>query len=41
MEIGYEQSAAVAALLKQSGFEEIEFIPDLRGIPRVACGRRP
>jgi release factor glutamine methyltransferase len=41
LEIGFGQSVAVAALLKQAGFDGIEFIPDLQGIPRVACGRRP
>jgi release factor glutamine methyltransferase len=40
MEIGYEQSTAVAALLTQAGFDGIEFIPDLQRIPRIACGRR-
>ena len=41
MEIGYGQSDAVAGLLKESGFDQIGFIPDLQGIPRVACGQRP
>jgi release factor glutamine methyltransferase len=41
MEIGYGQSASVAMLLKDAGFEKIEFVPDLQGIPRVACGQRP
>jgi release factor glutamine methyltransferase len=40
MEIGYAQSVPVAALLKEAGFERIDFIPDLQGIPRVACGQR-
>jgi release factor glutamine methyltransferase len=40
MEIGYGQSQAVAALMSESGFEQIEFVPDLQGIPRVASGRR-
>ena len=40
MEIGYGQSAAVAAPLTESGFEKVEFVPDLQGIPRVACGQR-
>ena len=40
LEIGCGQSAAIAELLAHSGFEEIEFIPDLQGIPRVACARR-
>ncbi len=41
LEIGCGQSPAIAGLLARSGFEQIEFIPDLRGIPRVACARRP
>jgi release factor glutamine methyltransferase len=41
MEIGYGQSPAVGELLTSSGFEQIEFVPDLHGIPRVACARRP
>lgn len=41
LEIGYGQSPAIAELLARSGFAQIEFIPDLQGIPRVACGRRP
>jgi release factor glutamine methyltransferase len=41
MEIGYGQSAAVAALLTDAGFGRIEFVPDLQGIPRVACAQRP
>jgi release factor glutamine methyltransferase len=40
MEIGYGQSETVAALMQQAGFQQIEFIPDLQGIPRVACGQR-
>jgi release factor glutamine methyltransferase len=40
MEIGYGQSEAVAALLEQAGFERIEFVLDLQGIARVACGQR-
>ena len=41
LEIGYSQQAAIRVLLAESGFEEIEFVPDLQGIPRVACGKRP
>jgi release factor glutamine methyltransferase len=41
MEIGYGQSPAVGELLTSSGFEQIEFVPDLQGISRVACARRP
>ncbi len=40
MEIGYGQWQAVGTLLADAGFERIEFVPDLQGIPRVACGRR-
>lgn len=39
-EIGYGQGWAIRALLRQTGFEEIEFTPDLQGIPRVAQARR-
>lgn len=39
MEIGHGQRDAVADLL--TGWSEIEFVPDLQGIPRVACGLRP
>jgi release factor glutamine methyltransferase len=38
MEIGHGQREAVAGLL--TGWSEIEFVADLQGIPRVACGRR-
>jgi release factor glutamine methyltransferase len=41
LEIGFGQSPAVSALLARSGFQQIEFIPDLQSIPRVACARRP
>ena len=41
LEIGYGQSEAVAGLLKQSGFVNVEFVPDLQGILRVACGHKP
>jgi release factor glutamine methyltransferase len=41
LEIGYGQDAAIAGLLADSKFEEIEFTADLQGIPRVASGRRP
>jgi release factor glutamine methyltransferase len=41
LEIGYGQSVAITELLTRSGFEQIEFVPDLQGIPRVACARRP
>ncbi len=41
LEIGSGQSPAITELLTQAGFEQIEFVPDLQGIPRVACARRP
>jgi len=39
-EFGFSQQADVEALLAGAGFEEIEFISDLQGIPRVASARR-
>jgi len=41
LEIGHGQQPAVGDLLSASGFEKIQFISDLQGIPRVAMGRRP
>jgi release factor glutamine methyltransferase len=41
LEIGYGQSTAITDLLARAGFEQIEFVPDLKGIPRVACAQRP
>ncbi len=41
MEIGHDQSPAVQAMLCEAGFGEISFAPDLQGVPRVACARRP
>jgi release factor glutamine methyltransferase len=41
LEIGFGQSPAIAELLGRAGFEQIEFVPDLQAIPRVACARRP
>lgn len=38
MEIGHDQSAAVEALLKDAGFEEIRTEKDLAGLDRVVCG---
>ena len=40
LEVGCGQHNAVAALLEASGFNQIEFIPDLQGIQRVVTGRR-
>lgn len=39
-EFGYGQCPAVSLLLADAGFVDIDFIPDLQGIPRVAIGRR-
>ncbi len=44
MEIGYGQADAVAGLLRDAGFSDVELVPDLQGIPRVISGqvaRRP
>jgi release factor glutamine methyltransferase len=41
LEIGFGQSPAITELLTCAGFEQIEFVSDLQGIPRVACARRP
>lgn len=40
LEIGYGQADAIGALLRQSGFSEVEHVPDLQGIARVACAQR-
>ena len=40
LEIGYDQRNAIRELLTASGFQNIEFIPDLQGIARVAVARR-
>jgi release factor glutamine methyltransferase len=40
LEIGYGQSHAIIELLVQFGFRQIDFVPDLQGIPRVACAQR-
>lgn len=41
IEHGYDQAGACRALLEEAGFDECASIPDLAGIPRVACGRMP
>jgi len=41
LEIGYGQSASIAELLDAAGFGNIEFTPDLQGIPRVATAQHP
>jgi release factor glutamine methyltransferase len=39
VEHGYDQAAAVRALLEGAGFEALASLRDLAGIPRVAAGR--
>ena len=39
LEHGYDQAAAVGALLAAAGFRDLVSIPDLAGIPRVAGGK--
>lgn len=39
-EFGFNQQADIESLLTAAGFEEIEIIPDLQGIPRIASARR-
>ena len=41
LEISYNQSPAIHDLLAVSGFQNIEFLPDLQQIPRVAVAQRP
>jgi len=41
LEIGHGQSPAIRVLLAASGFQDIEFLPDLQSIPRVALAQRP
>jgi release factor glutamine methyltransferase len=40
LEIGFGHAQAIHALLGASGFQHIEFTPDLQGIPRVASAQR-
>ena len=40
LEIGFGQSPAITELLARAGFEQIEFVPDLQGIPRVASAQK-
>ncbi len=40
LEIGHGQEPPVGALLGEAGFENIEFTPDLQGIPRVVEARK-
>lgn len=39
LEIGYGQQAPIHSLLVETGFSDIQFTPDLQGIPRVAVAR--
>ena len=39
LEHGHDQADAVAGLLRDAGFADLERIPDLAGIPRVAGGK--
>lgn len=39
LEIGFGQMESVRGLLAGAGFSNIEFMPDLQGIPRVVCAR--
>ncbi len=41
LEIGYAQQPAIHSLLATAGFTDLQFTPDLQGIPRVAIARRP
>jgi release factor glutamine methyltransferase len=41
LEIGFSQANEIERLVASSGFGEIEFMPDLQGIPRVVSARRP
>ena len=41
MEHGYDQAAAVRALLVAAGFVEVASAQDLAGIERISFGRRP
>lgn len=40
VEIGYDQGEAVAALMEQSGFVDVQVIRDLAGLDRVVSGKR-
>ncbi|WP_412506386.1 peptide chain release factor N(5)-glutamine methyltransferase [Roseovarius sp. SYSU LYC5161] len=41
VEIGWRQGAAVSALLRDTGFEDVAILPDLDGRDRVVLGRKP
>ena len=40
LEVGFDQAAAVAELLRAAGFEAVEVLRDLAGHERVVLGRR-
>jgi release factor glutamine methyltransferase len=40
-EFGFGQWPAIRELLRDSHFGQIDFVPDLQGIPRVACAVQP
>jgi len=40
-EFGFSQQPDIESLLTAAGFEQIEIISDLQGIPRIASARRP
>jgi release factor glutamine methyltransferase len=41
VELGYKSDSAARKLFEAAGFEGIEVLPDLRGIPRILVARRP
>lgn len=41
LEIGYDQGAAVAQILKTAGLQQVEIKKDLSGHDRIVVGRRP
>ena len=41
VEVGYDQDAAVVALLRDAGWQDVEITPDLAGIGRVVRAARP
>jgi release factor glutamine methyltransferase len=40
LEIGFGQSGPVREIAGQSGYRDVQIIPDLAGIPRVFCARQ-
>jgi release factor glutamine methyltransferase len=40
LEHGHDQGEAVSALVRAAGFDEVNVVPDLAGLPRVTVGRR-